>query len=129
MSSASTELVDAYLNGPRTLSADLLCKIVISIPPALPAGAPPDPVYVNPAAPNGVVGHNTNFDFMFLAGHFLADGVSFAVIANEFLTLLSSDMNEEDLSNLVQSEIDARVLLGVSQDIHVGRGRGDKVED
>ena len=107
--------MDAYLNGPRTLSADLLCKIVISIPPALPAGAPPDPVYVNPAAPNGVVGHNTNFDFMFLAGHFLADGVSFAVIANEFLTLLSSDMNEEDLSNLVQSEIDARVLLGVSQ--------------
>ncbi|KAL7414329.1 hypothetical protein BDY24DRAFT_339718 [Mrakia frigida] len=96
------ELVDAYLNGPRTLSADLLCKIVISIPPPLPA------------APNGVVGHNTNFDFMFLAGHFLADGVSFAVIANEFLTLLASDMNEEDLSNLVQSEIDARVLIGAN---------------
>ena len=62
---------------------------------------------------------------MFLAGHFLADGVSFAVIANEFLTLLSSDMNEEDLSNLVQSEIDARVLLGVSQEIYMGRGGGD----
>lgn len=52
---------------------------------------------------------------MFFAGHFLGDGVSFAVIVNEFLTLLCNDMTEEDLSLVVQNEIDAYVLKGVSR--------------
>lgn len=108
------ELVDAFLNGPRTLSKDLLSKILISRPPPVAAGQKAPEIYPNPSSPfNAQNPENEHFEFMFFSGHFLGDGVSFAVIANEFLTLLASDMAEEDLSVLVQSEIDARVTVGV----------------
>ncbi|CDZ97947.1 hypothetical protein [Phaffia rhodozyma] len=106
------ELVDAFLNGPRTLSDKLLAKISISTPPAPKEGEKdPRDIFPNPANPVGVTGENKHFEFMFFAGHFLGDGVSFAVIANEFLTLIANDMTDEDLGALVQTEIDARVLV------------------
>lgn len=107
----SSELVDRYLNGPRTLSPDLLAKVLVSRPP--PSLDTPE-IFPNPSSPfNAQDPANEHFEFMFFAGHFLGDGVSFAVLANEFMTLCASDMGEEDLSVLVQSEIDARVAAGV----------------
>lgn len=94
------------------LSDDLLAKISISTPPDVQENEPE--IFPNPANPAGITGENQRFEFMFFAGHFLGDGVSFAVIANEFLTLIANDMSEEDLASLVQNEIDARVLVGVS---------------
>ncbi|BGP12548.1 hypothetical protein JCM10213v2_000465 [Rhodosporidiobolus nylandii] len=68
--------LDAYLNGPRTLSDQRLAALVISTPAA--TFAPEDP------------SEEQDYDLFLLSTHFLGDGMALHTTANEFFTLLGS---------------------------------------
>ena len=76
-------LIDAYLNGARTLSNDRLSYLIISSDSA------------NTDIPTD---HNLesvkNYDFMICATHFLGDGMALHQSANDFFVILGSCMDE-----------------------------------
>jgi hypothetical protein len=80
------DLIDAYLNGDRTLSNDRLSYLIISS----------DSSNTNIAAdhsPESV----KNYDLMICATHFLGDGMALHQSANDFFVILGSSMDETAL--------------------------------
>jgi hypothetical protein len=82
------ELIDSYLNGPRTLSNDRLSYLVVS-----PHMSPTDST------------ENTgDCDFLICATHFLGDGMALHQFANDFFSLLGSSSTTSDLAMLLSKE-------------------------
>ena len=77
-------LIDAYLNGARTLSNDRLSYLIISF----------DCANTNIPTDHSLV---KNYDFMICATHFLGDGMALHQFANDFFVLLGSCMDETTL--------------------------------
>ena len=77
-------LIDAYLNGDRTLSNDRLSYLIISSDCA------------NTIIPtdHSLESVKKNYDLMICATHFLGDGMALHQFANDFFVLLGSYMNE-----------------------------------
>ncbi|GAA5859673.1 hypothetical protein JCM8547_006187 [Rhodosporidiobolus lusitaniae] len=71
-------LLDAYLNGPRTLSDDRLAYLVISTPESTFSSRDDEQEY----------------DFFLFSTHFLGDGMALHTTANEFFTLLGGSPSE-----------------------------------
>ena len=78
------ELIDAYLNGPRTLSNDRLSYLIISSENA------------NTPADHSLESLK-NYDLMICATHFLGDGMALHQFANDFFVILGSCMDETAL--------------------------------
>ncbi|KAF7311038.1 hypothetical protein HMN09_00647300 [Mycena chlorophos] len=74
------ELVDVYLNGPRTLDDERLSYLIIS-------------------SAEANQGPQANFDLLLCATHFLGDGMALHQCANDFFTLLSSQASLEMMLN------------------------------
>ncbi|KAJ7145201.1 hypothetical protein C8R43DRAFT_1013201 [Mycena crocata] len=89
------EMIEAYLNGPRTLSNDRLSYLIISNHGSLPTPAISEP---------GV----QNFDLILCAAHFLGDGMALHQFANEFFSLVSSPRTAEDLEAMLTDEWNLR---------------------
>ena len=79
-------LIDAYLNGARTLSIDRLSYLIIGSD--------------NTNAPESV----KNYDLMICATHFLGDGMALHQFANDFFVLLGSCMDETALLEKLTAE-------------------------
>ena len=76
-------LIDAYLNGARTLSNDRLSYLIISSD------------YANNRFPSDHSQDSVkNYDLMFCATHFLGDGMALHQFANDFFVLLGSCLDE-----------------------------------
>ena len=78
------DIIDSYLNGPRTLSNDRLAMLVI-------------------ADRGSVQDEKHTFEVMLLATHFLGDGMALHTFMNEFYTLLSSSSTPGDFAKLLSS--------------------------
>lgn len=87
---SSSDLIDSYLNGPRTLSNDRLSYLIVSSD---------DPSQ----------GMEKNFDFLICATHFLGDGMALHQFANDFFTLLGGPSSIEDLQTKLSMEWQSRV--------------------
>ena len=79
-------LIDAYLNGARTLSIDRLSYLIIGSD--------------NANTPESVKNH----DLMICATHFLGDGMALHQSANDFFVLLGNCMDETALLEKLMAE-------------------------
>ena len=83
-----SELLDAYLNGPRTLSQDRLSYLIISRE-SKPDSSPDIPA---------------NHDILICATHFLGDGMALHQFANDFFGLLGRPSTNHELISILSSE-------------------------
>ncbi|KAK7058449.1 hypothetical protein VNI00_002083 [Paramarasmius palmivorus] len=93
--SSKDELLDSYLNGPRTLSNERLSFLVVSQDPAHEGGS--NEGLQDNRSTNG------NYDILICATHFLGDGMALHTFANDFFNLLCNN-NEVQLHDLLQKE-------------------------
>ncbi|KAF5384779.1 hypothetical protein D9615_001268 [Tricholomella constricta] len=84
------ELIDSYLNGPRTLSNDRISYLIVSLP--------------RDDKSNGTA---VKCEFLICAAHFLGDGIALHQFANDFFGLLGSSMMSE-LAAILSVEWQAR---------------------
>ncbi|KAK0465568.1 uncharacterized protein EV420DRAFT_1514945 [Desarmillaria tabescens] len=107
-SAVKDELIDSYLNGPRTLSTDRLSYLIISSvdegsslpsPPSTPIPSTTAPRDANPGV---------NHDILICATHFLGDGMALHQFANDFFGLLGSSKNEHELEGVLRTEWETR---------------------
>ncbi|GLB35870.1 hypothetical protein LshimejAT787_0301580 [Lyophyllum shimeji] len=84
------ELIDSYLNGPRTLSNDRISYLMISFPRDSASSGTP-----------------VRCEFLICAAHFLGDGMALHQFANDFFSLLGSTTTSE-LASLLCTEWQAR---------------------
>ncbi|KAH7100331.1 hypothetical protein BKA62DRAFT_706702 [Auriculariales sp. MPI-PUGE-AT-0066] len=114
------DLVNTYLNGPRTLSNDRLSYVVVATPHEsadfpfatqhnkLAAALknlsllPPMPSLQHFPAANSA--SSQEFHYLLAAPHCLGDGMALYRMSDEFFELIASDNSDEDLEQLVQQE-------------------------
>ncbi|KAF7303295.1 putative 15-O-acetyltransferase Tri3 [Mycena kentingensis (nom. inval.)] len=87
------ELIDEYLNGPRTLSNERLSYLILAQEKATQA--------------------DNNFDLLICATHFLGDGMALHQFANDFFSLLA---DQRDLDVILTDEWEKRCALGKNKD-------------
>ncbi|PIL31758.1 hypothetical protein GSI_06462 [Ganoderma sinense ZZ0214-1] len=112
------ELIDSYLNGPRTLSNNRLSYLILSEPVSSPELMPtpprtPSPAMSEPREPESEAvideelqgaEHSRQYELLICAMHFLGDGMALHAFANDFFGLLGGDKSEADLQQLLQEE-------------------------
>ncbi|EJD40848.1 hypothetical protein AURDEDRAFT_69593 [Auricularia subglabra TFB-10046 SS5] len=86
------DLVNTYLNGPRTLSNDRLSYVVVATPQD------------TPGFPFAVDGPGQEFHFLLAAPHCLGDGMALYRMSDEFFEMLASEKTDEDLKDVLHSE-------------------------
>jgi hypothetical protein len=86
-----SELIDGYLNGPRTLSNERLSYLVVSSDDKSQDG-------------------ERNYDFLICATHFLGDGMALHSFANDFFGLLGSTLDDQSLEEKLSNEWSERCL-------------------
>lgn len=84
-SQSKDEMIDLYLNGPRTLSNQRLSYLIVS-----------QHVEQDESL--------QNFDLLLCATHFLGDGMALHQFANDFFALLASDRADVDLECILTDE-------------------------
>jgi len=111
------ELIDSYLNGPRTLSNTRLSHLVISqASPRSPTLTPP-----RTPSPDSEVTESprisdeepkdeevSDFELLICAMHFLGDGMALHAFANDFFGLLGSEKSEQELEAQLSQEFHSR---------------------
>jgi hypothetical protein len=85
----ATELIDSYLNGPRTLSDDRLSYLILSQTEASDTELP-------------------RHELLICATHFLGDGMALHQFANDFFSLLGSAKTDSELETEVHKEYQIR---------------------
>ena len=85
----ATELIDSFLNGPRTLSNDRLSYLIVS----------------QSETPVTGVSHH---DLLICAAHFIGDGMALHQFANDFLNLLGSAKTDSELETDLHNECQLR---------------------
>ncbi|EIN13965.1 hypothetical protein PUNSTDRAFT_95410 [Punctularia strigosozonata HHB-11173 SS5] len=95
------ELIDAYLNGPRTLSSNRLSYLIVSRPSA-PRSAPADD------APHEERESLQDFEILLCATHYLGDGMALHTCANDFFTILGGPLTQEALIQILSDEAPPR---------------------
>ena len=102
----SLELIDAYLNGPRTLSNDRLSFLIVSRSLGSDASLPTPPQ--SPTLSNVLLQSadepENDYEWFMCAAHFIGDGMALHTFANDFFELLGSMRSQEDLQELVAEE-------------------------
>ena len=86
-----SDLIDTYLNGPRTLSNERLSYLVVS-------------------SDDKSQDEDRNHDFLICATHFLGDGMALHSFANDFFGLLGSTLDDKSLEEKLSSEWSERCL-------------------
>ncbi|THH33423.1 hypothetical protein EUX98_g750 [Antrodiella citrinella] len=110
-SQTKDEMIDSYLNGPRTLSNTrlsylILAKSLAHSDPAIPS--PPPTPHLDGGSQTLSVQNATQptyqHDLLICAMHFLGDGMALHAFANDFFGLLGAKDSDEDLSNRLSDE-------------------------
>ncbi|KDQ63271.1 hypothetical protein JAAARDRAFT_119702 [Jaapia argillacea MUCL 33604] len=99
------ELLDNYLNGPRTLSNTRISYLIVSQPNAQ-SGLP------TPPASPGTLSESSStedlnaveYDLLICAAHFIGDGMALHQFAHDFFTLLGSEKTQDDLNADLEGE-------------------------
>jgi hypothetical protein len=91
---STSPMILSYLNGPRTLSNDLLSCLFFGTRNPFTSDASP-----------GREEQKATYEFMLCATHFLGDGMALHTFMNEFYTLVGSDSSTADIAGLIDSAI------------------------
>lgn len=96
------DLIDGYLNGPRTLNNARLSYLILSSPPQLHLNAPPSPPTTPELSRSGSpasfseestdgapIASDGELDILIAATHFIGDGIALHTFANDFLQLIA----------------------------------------
>jgi len=97
------DLIDSYLNGPRTLSNDRLSFLIISQPEDKDGSLlspPPTPTSQESVSEC----HIQDYELLICATHFLGDGMALHNFANDFFGLLGGPKSENELEAVLQHE-------------------------
>lgn len=97
---AHADVVDNYLNGPRTLNDASLSTLVFV-----------GPAFMTPPSSPGRKAPDTKYEFMLCAAHFIGDGMALHTFMNEFYTLLGSNLDVSDLEHMIDQQLDTIVPL------------------
>jgi hypothetical protein len=94
---SSRNVVDAYLNGERSLGDHMLAKLVLVAPPLFtPPGSPGGPAE---SLDRGA------YELMLCATLFLGDGMALHTTMNDFYTLLGSDKTVRELEGMIREQL------------------------
>ena len=108
-----SDLIEWYLNGPRTLSNDKLSYLVVSrtpaklpTPPSTPRTSEVSPVWT----PKHLTGDDnvTDYELLICAAHFIGDGMALHQFANDLFGLLGSASSLKAMEQLVADEWNQR---------------------
>ncbi|KII94084.1 hypothetical protein PLICRDRAFT_415673 [Plicaturopsis crispa FD-325 SS-3] len=103
-SDGKDELIDSYLNGPRTLSNERLSYLIISKPPKAEESLPSPPATPDLSESQGEDSVSREYHFLMCAAHFLGDGMALHAFANDFFGLLGSDKTVMQLEAMMHLE-------------------------
>jgi len=95
------DLLDSYLNGPRTLSNQRLSYLIVSETPKVDGHLPTDP---SARLPDHDLNHVFEYELFICAAHFIGDGMALHQFANDFFGLLGGASSQEELDQLVSNE-------------------------
>lgn len=98
------DLIRAYLNGPRQLSASLLSKLVFSLSPSQPSSSAT-------AAPDQGEKKEEAWDVLFATTHYVGDGMALHAFMNEFYTLIFGGGEDGGLEGVLEREKDERLTV------------------
>ena len=102
------DLIEAYLNGPRTLSNERLSYLVVSrtpaklpTPPSTPRTSEVLPVW----APERLTDDKAvDYELFICAAHSIGDGMALHQFANDFFGLVGGPSSQEAMEQLVADE-------------------------
>ncbi|KAF9654197.1 hypothetical protein BDM02DRAFT_3086110 [Thelephora ganbajun] len=98
------QLIQSYLNGPRTLSSQRISYLILSSSDSIPT----PPASPNPSSSsldnNDQPQIESEFDLLICAAHFLGDGMALHQFAHDFFTLLASQNSVQDLEEILGKE-------------------------
>ncbi|KAI8990453.1 hypothetical protein BD414DRAFT_483694 [Trametes punicea] len=113
-SQAKDELIDAYLNGPRTLSNSRLSYLILSEPPTPSEMMPTPPRTPSPTTVTFETGPASDdeeqveprreYELLICAMHFLGDGMALHQFANDFFGLLAGPKSDDELRAMLEEE-------------------------
>ncbi|KAI0328141.1 hypothetical protein GY45DRAFT_1022035 [Cubamyces sp. BRFM 1775] len=109
------ELIDDYLNGPRTLSNTKLSYLIVAETPTSPGLMPTPPRTPSPSSAalfdvemssedDIHVEQQREYELLICAMHFLGDGMALHQFANDLFGLLGGATSDEQLSDMLQAE-------------------------
>ena len=118
LNSSSPDLIDTYLNGPRTLSNERLSYLMVSQPMIPGTLTPPHtpPLQTEPidAGATTIEPHDlataadprqpVKFELLICATHFLGDGMALHQFGNDFFSLLGGAKTQLELEDLLVDE-------------------------
>jgi len=104
--SSPPDLLESYLNGPRTLSNQRLSYLIVSETPKVDGHLPTPPGSMDPSArlPEQDVNGVFEYELLICAAHFIGDGMALHQFANDFFGLLGGTSSQEELDQLVSNE-------------------------
>jgi hypothetical protein len=102
------DLIESYLNGPRTLSNERLSYLIVSrtpaklpTPPSTPRNAEVLPVWSSERLTDD---NPVDYELFICAAHSIGDGMALHQFANDFFGLLGSARSQEAMEQLVADE-------------------------
>ena len=125
---ASIDLLEWYLNGPRTLSNERLSYLVVShtptpddqlpTPPSTPSNSADPLVGLTEQATDSDDGDRVvDFELFICAAHFIGDGMALHQFANDFFGLLGSASSPEEMEQKVADEWKQRWAHAAPSDV------------
>lgn len=116
VSRSDKEMVDAYLNGPRTLSNERLALLCVAerapqghTPPDSPVRADANDEIETEPRPEP----RTEYEIMLCATHYLGDGMALHTFMNELYGLLGSDKTVDDFAALIRAQVGEPAPTGI----------------
>ena len=94
-----SELIDSYLNGPRTLSDQRISSLILSTGNSIPTPPIPSTPLLDNDQPE------SDFDLLICATHFLGDAMALHQLAYEFFTLLGSQNTAQGFEETFHKEL------------------------
>jgi|SRR5712671_7843555 len=110
------DLIESYLNGPRTLSNERLSYLIVSQTPTVddqlptPPSTPPTLADTSAESVEPLEAGNrvSNYELFICAAHFIGDGMALHQFGNDFFSLLGGARSQEELDQLVVYEWNER---------------------
>lgn len=123
---SSRSVVDAYLNGDRSLSDHMLSKLVLVAPALYTPPASPgreSARYAQEAQDRGM------YELMLCATHFIGDGMALHTTMNEFYTLLGSDKTVRELEGMLRQELSREAAVEIPKGLEACLPRQNKLQE
>ncbi|KAJ8702249.1 hypothetical protein PTI98_000985 [Pleurotus ostreatus] len=103
-SRSKDDLIDSFLNGPRTLSNQRLSYLYFSVPDDAGTSLPSPPLTPDPGSAKQLIESYVTCEWIVCATHFLGDGMALHQFANDYFSLFGSSKSDDELEAIMQDE-------------------------